>query len=90
MDRKPTFAEKEKYEKFKDTVDFKQYQDRVRRLMDKELIERINQYVKNMNMKNTEDFCEITIMMLNHKNNYFFVTFFVIVFFTDDKTTQVL
>ena len=44
FDRKPTFSEKEKVEKQKDTPRYKQYVARIQRIMDSELKQRIKDY----------------------------------------------
>ena len=60
LDRKLTFTEKEKLEKFKDSVAYKQQEARLKRIMDDELIERTREYMKKMDMESPDEFCEAT------------------------------
>ena len=60
LDRKLTFTEKEKIEKFKDSVAYKQHEARIKRIMDNELKQRTKQYMKKMNMKSPDENIDIT------------------------------
>jgi hypothetical protein len=60
LDRKLSFTEKEKMEKFKDSMAYKQHEARLKRIMDDELIERTREYMKKMDMKSPDELVEPT------------------------------
>ena len=60
FDRKPTFSEKEKVEKQKDTPRYKQYVARIQRIMDSELKQRIKDYQTKLGLKKPDDWLDLT------------------------------
>jgi len=60
FDRKPTFSEKEKMERQKDTPQFKQYVVRIQRIMDSELKQRIKDYQTKLGLKKPDDWLDLT------------------------------
>ena len=59
-DRKLTFSEKEKFERQKDTPQFKQYAARIQRIMDSETEQRIREYQANLGLRNLDDPMDVT------------------------------
>ena len=60
LDREPTFSEKEKLERQRDTPQFKQYTARIQRIMDKKMIERCKDFCAKIGMKTTDDPFDLT------------------------------
>ena len=60
LDRKLSFTEKEKMEKFKDSVAYKQHEARLKRIMDDELIQRTREHMVKMGMESPDGYCEPT------------------------------
>ena len=60
FDRNPTFSEKEKVEKQKDTPRYKQYVARIQRIMDSELKQRIKDYQTKLGLKKPDDWLDLT------------------------------
>ena len=60
FDRKPTFSEKEKMERQKDTPQFKQYVVRIQRIMDSELKQRIKDYQTKLGLEKPDDWLDLT------------------------------
>ena len=60
LDRQLTFTEKERLEKFKDSVAYKQHDARLKRIMNDELIQRVKQHMKKMGMDSPDELTDIT------------------------------
>ena len=60
LDREPTFSEKEKLERQRDTPQYKQYAARIQRIMDKKMAERLVDFCQKIGLKTPDDPFELT------------------------------
>ena len=60
LDREPTFTEKEKLERQRDTPQYKQHVARLNRIMDKKMAERLKEFCKKIGLKTPDDPFELT------------------------------
>jgi len=60
LDREMTFSEKEKFERQKDTPQYKQYLARINRIMDKKMTERLKEFASNIGFKSEYDPIDLT------------------------------
>tara|TARA_B100001123_G_C15020099_1_gene911128 strand:+ start:72 stop:872 length:801 start_codon:yes stop_codon:yes gene_type:complete len=60
LDRKLTFDERERLEKFKDSPAYKQHEARLKRMMDDELSQRLEKYCRNCNIESENDTFEVS------------------------------
>ena len=60
LERKLTFSEKEKLERQKDTLQFKQYQARILRIMDSEMQEKLRDHMTQLGLKTGDEPFELT------------------------------
>lgn len=59
-DREPTFSEKEKLERQKDTPQYKQYSARIERIMDKNMAKRLVEFCEKIKVKTPDDLLDLT------------------------------
>ena len=59
-DREPTFSEKEKIARQKDTPQYKQYVARINRIMDKKMTERLKEFCQKIGLKTEDDPFDLT------------------------------
>ena len=60
LDREMTFSEKEKFERQKDTPQYKQYLARINRIMDKKMTERLKEFCQKIGLKTEDDPFDLT------------------------------
>jgi hypothetical protein len=60
LDREPTFSEKEKIARQKDTPQYKQYVARLNRIMDKKMTERLKEFCQKIGLKTEDDPFDLT------------------------------